>query len=130
MHCWLPLQELRPGAGQSVLHASRSTNRHQFSWVPTITCRWLQELRQGCRKMGFAVNDDMIVKIFDASDLDGNRVVDFREFIVVLAILYMFSTEVRSTQLASTRKRQDPPNWPLVMAKHGLPLLLLAQGTV
>ena len=44
--------------------------------------------------MGFAVNDDMIVKIFDASDLDGNRVVDFREFIVVLAILYMFSTEV------------------------------------
>ena len=56
--------------------------------------RWLQELRQGCRKMGFAVNDDMIVKIFDASDLDGNRVVDFREFIVVLAILYMFSTEV------------------------------------
>lgn len=53
----------------------------------------LEELRQGCRKMGFAVNDDMIVKIFDASDLDGNRVVDFREFIVVLAILYMFSTE-------------------------------------
>ena len=44
--------------------------------------------------MGFAVSDDMIVKIFDASDLDGNRVVDFREFIVVLAILYMFSTEV------------------------------------
>ena len=54
----------------------------------------LQELRTGCATLGFDVSDDLVIQIFDASDLDGNRVVDFREFIVVLAILYMFSTEV------------------------------------
>ena len=66
--------------------------------------------------MGFAVSDDMVVKIFDASDLDGNRVVDFREFIVVLAILYMFSTEVCQTaqanQLGSVCTRQGTPTGP------------------
>lgn len=34
--------------------------------------------------------------MFHATDLDGNKSIDFREFIVVLAVLYMISTEVIS----------------------------------
>lgn len=54
----------------------------------------LQELAEGCNKLGFDISSDVIHKVFQATDLDGNQVIDFREFIVVLALLYMISTEV------------------------------------
>lgn len=53
----------------------------------------LQELAVGCNKLGFDIDSDVVNKVFQASDLDGNKVIDFREFIVVLAVLYMISTE-------------------------------------
>ncbi|KAK9811359.1 hypothetical protein WJX72_002467 [[Myrmecia] bisecta] len=54
----------------------------------------LQELRIGCRRHGFSVPDDLVVKIFQSTDLDGNHVLDFREFIVVLAIISMFEADL------------------------------------
>lgn len=57
----------------------------------------LQELAEGCHKLGFDISTEVVDKVFHATDLDGNKSIDFREFIVVLAVLYMISTEVRST---------------------------------
>ena len=59
----------------------------------------LQELALGCEKLGFDISNDVVGKVFQASDLDGNKVIDFREFIVVLAVLYMISTEVKDVGL-------------------------------
>lgn len=53
----------------------------------------LQELAEGCHKLGFDISTEVIDKVFHATDLDGNKSIDFREFIVVLAVLYMISTE-------------------------------------
>ena len=53
-----------------------------------------QELADGCNQLGFDIGSDVIDKVFSATDLDGNKVIDFREFIVVLAVLHMISTEV------------------------------------
>lgn len=56
----------------------------------------LQELAEGCHKLGFDISTEIVDKVFHATDLDGNKSIDFREFIVVLAVLYMISTEVIS----------------------------------
>ncbi len=56
----------------------------------------LQELAEGCHKLGFDISTEVVDKVFHATDLDGNKSIDFREFIVVLAVLYMISTEVIS----------------------------------
>ncbi len=47
-------------------------------------------------KLGFDISTEVVDKVFHATDLDGNKSIDFREFIVVLAVLYMISTEVIS----------------------------------
>ena len=54
----------------------------------------LQELAEGCQKLGFDISAEVIDKVYKATDKDGNNSIDFREFIVVLAVLYMISTEV------------------------------------
>lgn len=53
----------------------------------------LQELAEGCQKLGFDISAEVIDKVYKATDKDGNNSIDFREFIVVLAVLYMISTE-------------------------------------
>ena len=54
-----------------------------------------QEFADGSNQLGFDISVDVVDKIFSATDLDGNKVIDFREFIVVLAVLHMISTEVK-----------------------------------
>ena len=73
----------------------------------------LQELVEGCNKLGFDISSDVVSKVFQASDLDGNQVIDYREFIVVLAVLYMISTEVTFVTPATDTKTRCDYCWPV-----------------
>ena len=82
----------------------------------------LQELAEGCHKLGFDISTEVIDKVFHATDLDGNKSIDFREFIVVLAVLYMISTEVISilpTDALTCPKALIDLNWPATGWRQG-----------
>ena len=50
-----------------------------------------EELQQGLRECGFSKPEDkdIISALFKSSDLDKNHTIDFKEFVVALAVLYV-----------------------------------------
>lgn len=49
----------------------------------------LEELKAGCAKLGYQLTDEELESTFAATDLNKNKVLDVKEFVVVLAILHM-----------------------------------------
>jgi Ca2+-binding EF-hand superfamily protein len=58
----------------------------------------IEELKCAAHKLGFAVSDAEAENVFNETDLDKNRSIDYREFILVLAILYMLEVRIYPSQ--------------------------------
>eukprot|EP00193_Tetraselmis_chui_P013795 CAMPEP_0177772902 /NCGR_PEP_ID=MMETSP0491_2-20121128/12531_1 /TAXON_ID=63592 /ORGANISM="Tetraselmis chuii, Strain PLY429" /LENGTH=188 /DNA_ID=CAMNT_0019290865 /DNA_START=241 /DNA_END=807 /DNA_ORIENTATION=- len=50
----------------------------------------MEEMKEGLYKVGFSPGDDaLIADCFDSSDLDQNQSIEFKEFVVLLAVLFV-----------------------------------------
>lgn len=61
----------------------------------------LEELKAGCAKLGYQLTDEELESTFAATDLNKNKVLDVKEFVVVLAILHMLGGSQEGEQMQS-----------------------------
>jgi len=52
----------------------------------------LAELSAGCRQLGFVTGDTLLRDVFHESDMDRGRTLQFREFLIALALLHLLTS--------------------------------------
>ena len=50
----------------------------------------MADVQQAAAKADIGLDDHIIEKLFDSADLEGTHQLDFREFVLVIAAVYIF----------------------------------------